>query len=282
MIDYPQWYRIPAVKFKIRTYTYRRETMFIKAKFSMKDGETTRMIKIHNVQHLDLWIKRLDIKNGKRDYNLYYSLAHYKDGIPNGSLKLAERDFGNWTQEHWKEMDSYDFLLDIDAGNHKEIEFAHHSATLIKKLFDRLEVPYHLRFSGMGFHFLIPYRFFPVNCEGLSVLHCFNPDSDYSIYNIFMKIAMKLHDGYSEMIDTGIYDSRRVAKIPYSLALFEYKSYVCFPFESDSHFDNFNLDSMKPYNIFSRISSEPEHLFNPNGNVFKLLKELGLMKDGED
>ncbi|MAH51521.1 hypothetical protein CMI37_37240 [Candidatus Pacearchaeota archaeon] len=274
MIDYPEWYRIAQVKFQIRKYTYRRETMFMKAKFSMKAGMTTRMIKIHNVQHLDIWLKQLRVLYDRRDYNLYYSLAHYKDGIPNGSLNLADRDFGNWNEEHWKSMDGYDFLLDIDAGNHKEMDFAHVSATLIKKLFDRLEVPYHLRFSGMGFHFVIPYVYF-------SELELnFKPEADNNIYEFFMKIAMELHKRYSEMIDTGIYDSRRVIKIPYSLALFPYKNYVCFPFGYDAHFNNFNLDNARPYNLFHNISDEPEHLFNPNGNVFKLLKELKLMKDG--
>ena len=277
MTEYPQWYRIPQVKFNIRTYTYRRETMFIKPKFSMKPGMTTRMIKIHNVQHLDLWLRQLRVSNNERDYNLYYSLAHYKNGIPNGSLNLAERTFGNWIDVHWKEMDAFDFLLDIDAGNHKEIDFAHYSAKQIKTLFDKLEVPYHLRFSGMGFHFVIPYRFFPVKCEGLSELHCFNPDSDYSIYNIFMKIAMELHKDYSEMIDTGIYDSRRVAKIPYSLALYPGRTYVCYPFKA-FEFETFDLEYMRPRHFINKIVNEPEPLFNPNGNIFKLLNQFKIKK----
>lgn len=269
MIDYPLWYRIPKVKFQIRKYTYLRETMFIKPSFSVKQGRTTRMLKIHNVQHLDLWLKKLEVWNGKRDYNLYYSLAHYKNGIPHGSLKLADRDFGNWSQEHWKEIDSYDFLLDIDAGNHKEMDFAHDSASQVKVLFDKLLVPYHLRFSGMGFHFVIPYNYFHNQLS-------FNPDDDSNVYKFYMSIAMRLHSVYSEMIDTLIYDSRRVTKIPYSLALFSGKSYVCFPFESDEQFKDFKLEHAKPIFLMNRISNDSEHLFNPNGNVFKLLKELGI------
>lgn len=272
MIDYPYWYRIQEIKFHIRRYTYLRETMFIKPKFSMKPGMTTRMIKIHNVQHLDLWLRQLRVSNNERNYNLYYSLAHYKDGIPNGSLNLAERDFGNWREEHWKQMDAYDFLLDIDAGNHKEMDFAHYSAKEIKKLFDNFKVPYHLRFSGMGFHFVIPYEFFT------DLFLTFNPEDKKNIYNFFMGIAMKLHTDYSEMVDTGVYDSRRVTKIPYSLALFSNKSYVCFPFSNDNEFEEFVLEYAKPGFFFNRISDNGEHLFNSNGNVFKLLKELKLVE----
>ena len=169
-------------------YTYRRETMFITPKFSTREGRTTRMIRIHNVQHLDLWLHQLKIYKNIRDYNIFYSLARYKDGIPFGKLQLAERDFGNWNDEHWKQMESYDFLLDIDAGNHKEIDFAYYSAVKVKKFFDNLEVPYHLRFSGMGFHFLIPYYYF----SGLGMDLSFDPDSDHSIYNLYNSIANKL------------------------------------------------------------------------------------------
>lgn len=282
MIDYPQWYWIPQVKFQIRKYTYRRETAFIAINQAntaiSKYSKTTRMIKIHNVQHLDLWLKNMHISDSKKNFNLYYSVARYRQGIPNGSLNLADRDFGDWKDNYWKEMDSYDFFLDIDAGNHKEMGFAHHSAKLIMELFDKFNVPYHLRFSGMGFHFIIPYLYFSTHHFG-DILS-FNPDKENNIYRFFMKIAQELYDNYSEMIDTGIYDSRRVVKIPYSIALFPHKNYVCFPFISKDEFDNFNLDYAMPYNYMQNLPDEPEHLFNPNGNVFKLLKEFKLMKDG--
>lgn len=284
MIDYPNWYKLPAVKFLIRNYTYKRETMFMKPSFSESNAKTVRMIRIHNVQHLDIWTRQLYLYNTikPRHFNLYYSLAKYKGGIPLGSLKLADRDFGNWNEECWKEIEGYDFLIDIDAGNHKEMEFAYISAKDIKKLLDECEVSYNLRFSGMGFHFLLPsiemLKPFP---EGLS----FNPSDDKNVYKFYMSIAMKLHEDYSEMIDVGIYDSRRVTKIPYSLALYEHKNYVCYPFKSDDDFNNFNLSSMTPLSKYNDISSLPNHFaeyqFNINGNIFKLLEKLR-MKDGKD
>lgn len=237
------------------------------------------MIRIHNVQGIDVWFKVLKIHEFLRGYNVYYSLAKYKEGIPYSTLELAKRDFGNWTKEHWKEMVSYDFLLDIDAGNHNEIEFAVYSAKEIKKLFDKLEVPYHLRFSGRGFHFVIPYEFFPIDADGLTELHCFNPDSDYNIYNVYNKIAVELSKRYSEMIDTTIYDSRRVTKIPYSLALYNGRNYVCVSFDEDDCLDFFKLSNMTPVNQYHDVTSVNrwgEHLFNSDGKLFKLLKELGI------
>ena len=273
MTEYPQWYRIPQVKFQIRNYTYRRETMFIKPKHSMKPGMTTRMIKIHNVQHLDIWLKSMHITSNERDYNLYYSLAHYEDGIPNGSLKLGDRDFGNWTEEHWKSMDGFDFLLDIDAGNHNEIDFAYYSAIEVKKIFDKLEVPYHLRFSGMGFHFVIPYVYFSDKSLALS----FNPEAENNIYDFYRDIALKFYDGNSEMVDTGIYDSRRVVKIPYSLALYPGRTYVCYPFKA-FEFETFDLEYMRPRHFINKIVNEPEPPFHPNRKVFKLHNEFKIKK----
>ena len=273
MIDYPEWYKIPQVKFRMLPYTYNRECMFIKQDDG-RGGRTTRMIRIHNVQGIDIWFKVLYIYKYYRGYGLYYSLAKYKDGIPLSTLKLAERDFKEWIKDHWKDMVSYDFLLDIDAGNHAEIDFAHYSALTIKMKFDELNVPYHLRFSGKGFHFIIPYEYFDTD-EIASF--SFDPDNKYNVYSVFMHIAMELHSRYSEMIDTSIYDSRRVTKIPNTLALYNGRNYVCHSFSSDEEFKNFNLKDMKPaarYNDIASVNKWKEHLFNPKGNVFKLLDEL--------
>ncbi|KKK67686.1 hypothetical protein LCGC14_2951580, partial [marine sediment metagenome] len=184
-----------------------QEVMFIKQNDGYGGG-TTRMIRIHNVQGIDVWFKVLRIHEFQREYNLYYSLAKYKDGIPYSTLELAKRDFDNWIKEHWKEMVSYDFLLDIDAGNHHDIEFAYLTANTIRRYFNSFNVPYHLRFSGRGFHFVIPYKYFNDNLAYID----FNPDADENVYKFFMHIAMKLHSLFSEMIDTSIYDSRRVVR----------------------------------------------------------------------
>ncbi len=263
---YPDWYKIPAVKFEMIKFLNNREVAFLKPSFSTTKGMSTRMLRIHNVQSLDAWNKNLHVWEGKKDYNMYHSIAKFKNGIPFSSFNLTDRDFGNWNRDCWQEIEEYDFFLDIDSGNHKELEFSCYSAKVIKQLFDNLDVPYLLRFSGMGFHFIIPYRFF--NYKN------FNPHDDDNIYNIFMDIAIKLHNKFSEMIDLNIYDYRRVVKIPYSLALYKDKSFVCLPLNSDEEFENFNLKNMMPSNWISKVRGRGEKLFNEKGNVNKLMNQL--------
>lgn len=270
MIGYPEWYKIPAVKFKIIKYTYNHETAMIKPNFVQEDFKTIRMLRIHNVQHLDLWLKFMHIWDSQKIYNIYYSLAGYEKGIPYSTLYLSERDFGDWKKNHWKEMVSYDFLLDIDGKNTSEIDFAYYSAKEIKKFFDKFGVPYNLRFSGMGFHFIIPYDYFEE--LGLS----FNPSDENRIYKFYNEIARKLNERFSVMIDTKIYDTRRVCKIPYSLALYNGRACLCRPFESDDDFNSFRLMSMLPLRYVNKVRQMTEKLFNENGNIYKLLKELDM------
>lgn len=268
MFDYPIWYQMREVKFEIIKFTQNREIVFIHCPFSRRQGRTTRMARIHNVQSLDLWLKSMQIWNDRKDYNLYYSLAKYRNGIPFGSLNLAERDFGDWNKECWKEMVAYDFFIDIDATNFKEVDFAYSSAKSIKKLFDKLEVPYNLRFSGRGFHFIIPDVYFK------DLQYNFNPYDIDNIYDLYREIAIVLNEKFSEMVDTSIYDYRRVIKIPYSLALYKDKCLVCMPFNSDEEFNNFELKNMEARKFSGYIKNRGEKLFNEKGNIFKLLKEL--------
>ena len=212
----------------------------------------------------------MGIWDDRKDYNLYYSLAKYDNGIPFGSLNLSDRDFGDWSRTNWKQIKGYDFLIDIDCQNHKEIDFAYYSAKKIKKFFDKCGTPYHLRFSGRGFHFIIDYDYF----DNLNL--SFDPKDEKNIYEFFMCIAMKLHSLFSEMIDVGIYDLRRVCKIPYSLALYDGKEYMCRPFENEDDFNSFQLRYMHPL-YYRNIRQMDDRLFNENGNIFKLLNELGVV-----
>ncbi len=268
MIAYPTWYKLPEVKFEMISFLKNREVAFIKPNFSTKKGKTIRMLRMHNVQSIDLWANRMHISNNGMDYNMYYSLAKYKNGIPFTDLTLRDRDFTKWNNDCWKEIISYDFLIDIDSGNHSEIEFAYYSTLNIKEYFDELNIPYNLRFSGMGFHFIIPHEFFDN--------HNFNPNDDKNVYYLYMAIAQYLHSKFSEMIDLNIYDYRRVTKIPYSLALYKDKCYVCLPFNSDKEFELFNLKNMNPAYFLNKIRGRSEKLFNKNGNLFKLKEDLGI------
>lgn len=264
---YYKWYEQPVIKFQLIKFLKNREFVLLS---NNKPECSTRMLRCHNVQHLDVILRDiLKIKTKEIIYNFYYSLALYKEGIPYQTPNLSERDNSEWVKTHFREMKGYDFLLDIDAGNHDEINTAYESALMIKDLFDSLNVPYGLRFSGCGFHFIIPYFYF--------YEYSFNPKDDDSIYKLYIKIADKLFKKYSELIDKSIYDSRRVCKVPYSLSVYDNEMYMCFPFSSNFEFNNFKLNNMKAVNQFPIINlyrKKDVHVFNVAGNVNNLLKKL--------
>ncbi|HUV85300.1 MAG TPA: hypothetical protein VMV86_06280 [Methanosarcinales archaeon] len=259
------WYKLPAVKFEIIKFLKNREMCIINKEVSAK---TVRMLKCHSVQHFD-FINNTMIKVEEQNtlYNYYYSLARYIRGIPDQSPNLKERDNSKWTAEHHFEMEAYDLLIDID-GEFEYMDSAFDSAKEIKAFFDKCNMPYELRFSGCGFHFIVPYELIGV---GFSL----NPKDENNVYNLYYKIARFLFDNYSEMVDFSIYDSRRITKIPYSIAIYNEGNFMCYPFISELDFNEFNLDRMRISNIDKNlIRGRGVKLFNSQGNAYDLLKNI--------
>lgn len=285
------WYKRSDVKFQLIKYTFNREFALLVPSFigDMKDSNSfgellykkysIRMLKCHNVQHLDYILNRgIRMFEKKIPFNFYYSLAKYRNGIPNQTFNLSLRDNEEWAKMHHKEMIAYDFLIDVDSGTHEDIDYAHDTARRIIDYFDKLTVPYELRFSGMGFHIVIPYAYFH------SSLLTFNPQDDNNIYQLYSRIAKMLKAKFSDMLDTGIYDSRRVCKIPYSLALYDDKVYMCSPLNDRKYFDDFFLCD---YEIKDNlpdcfgITREDRKVYNLQGNVNGLLSELWRFEENE-
>ena len=283
---YLAWYKNQSVRFEIVKSLYRREfTLF--SKHTPKSN--IRHLKAHSVKNFDfvMW-KLLHIDTKKTLFSLYYSLAQYQNGVPNAPATLSEwrssEKWKNtkilWQREHYIRMISYDFALDIDAGDHTELPYAKDSAIAIMGYFDELNVPYEVRFSGKGFHFIIPYKFF-LDIDFFS----FNPNYDNyekgTIYKLYQQIAVYLYNKFSEMVDYDIYDSRRVLKIPYSLALYptDENCYICFPFHTRAGLRGFELEQCilcedNSAVHLDMIKKRGLHLFNPDGNVEKLLEDL--------
>lgn len=271
-----EWYNTASVKFEIIKFLRNREMALLVPSW-IKDKETRirciRMLKCHSVQHYDYILnKGLRIFEKQTPYNFYYSLAKYKDGIPNQTFNLWEKKKNNlsWNEIHFNRMVAYDFLIDIDAGSHEDIYFAFDSTKLIKAYFDMLNVPYELRFSGMGFHFIIPYLYLPY--------HSMIPKADSNLYWFLCLIAKKLKAKFSEMIDVNIYDSRRVCKIPYSLGIYENGLYVCYPFATSDEFEKFRLRDYVPSNFdVDIIRGKNRKVFNDCGSIYSLCKDLGVL-----
>lgn len=234
--NYYKWYFIPKVKFNIIKYTKNRESALIS---TLNNFITLRMLKIHNVQHIDFHLKAINWYKNK--WNFYYSLAEYENGIPNQKFNLRKRDNSDWKENHWKEMVAYDFLIDIDASDHSEINHAQISALNVVERLSRHKIPFSIRFSGCGFHIVIPYSYF--KDKNYSFLH----GSDDSIYPVYKSIAGIFNNEVSEMVDTKIYDHRRLIKVPYSLALYKDDIYVCMPISIEK-LKNFNLSDYLPKN----------------------------------
>lgn len=253
-----KWYNNPAIKFEIIKSLFNRELAVINR--TNKDSKVTiRMLKCHNVQHYD-FLQKFVIKQEYNNqlFNYYYSLAKYRDGIPKQNWHLQERNNQQWTKEHFKLMVSYDFLLDID-GNFEEMDYAYDSAKSIKNFLDSKKIPYELRFSGCGFHFIIPHRFLP---QDLSMNPYYNGDN---LYKYCARIAKFFYNDFSDLVDVNIYDSRRICKIPYSLSCYpdDDKAYLCFPMHSDHQFEAFYLHFLD-YQIINPeiIKKRGTYLFN--------------------
>jgi len=271
------WYSRSDVKFEIIKSLYKREfACLIPSWVTSQDIKrtSTRMLKCHNVQHFDYLInKSLRMFERNLPYNLYYSLARYQDGIPQQTANYSIRDNSEFEQKHFEYMNGYDFLIDIDAGSHDDIMEAHFSTEKIVEFFNKNNIPFELRFSGKGFHIVIPYKYFDacfLEKQRLGELS-FNPKQEFNIYSVYSRIAKALQKKFSEMIDLKIYDSRRVCKIPFSLALYENEIYVCYPFETLEGFFSFDLQ----YFIlghFSLYVRQNRKVFNKEGSVSPLLE----------
>jgi len=274
------WYKTPAVKFELIKSLYNREfALLVPRMYDKLSYRSVRTLKVHSVQHLDFNLKATDMFKFNTPYNFYYSLAKFKNGIPNQTLNFQERNNDDWKENYYKEMVSYDWLIDIDAGDFDDLKFAYHSARNVKGLFDKLNVPYELRYSGMGFHFIVPYKFLPKNLT-------FNPHSEeLTIYKFLKNLTKCIADDYSDLIDLNVFDSRRVCKLPYSLAIYENDAFVCHPFLSDEEFKNFkvkgvvmygSLYKLRPENYKYQVQNRGTRLFNSDGNISKLLMRYKL------
>jgi len=95
-----------------------------------------------------------------------------------------------------------------------------------------LGCPHIIKFSGKGFHIIVPHINFDVqdldNCQ------------DENTYTMFSRIAHKLKKLCS-YVDTSIYDPRRLSKMPHSLALYKDHAYVSDWIYSEDELINFSL-----------------------------------------
>jgi len=256
-----KYYRRTDVRFEIVKQLYRREFAVLKPSYMDQSKKNMRMLRCHNLNHFDYIMQYLKFFSTDNFYNFYKSLATYYNGIPIQKLNYTERGNGDWKQTHFKEMGSYDLMIDIDAGDHNDIQHAQYSAQIITEFYNKLNVPYYLIFSGKGFHIITPGNYFN---KSKNII-----ESD-NIYFLYSAIARYLYNNFSELVDTGIYDPRRLCKLAYSLAIYDDSVYVAYPLNYYVELDDFRL---KEYNLngFDKpVTKRGMMLFNEKGNVKQL------------
>ncbi len=245
------WYSINSVKFKIIKYLYNREFAFIFPKGSPKGNMIkVRNRRVHTIQTLDFVMSYFKFKRE----NLYYSVASYRNGLPYNNYKSEKADQiiqNNWKMDHYHNIISYDFVVDIDCKNHVDLDFALESAKLVKRYLNVKGYKTEVRFSGRGFHVIVNYDHF-------SEYPFENILNQISIFQAYKQIAKELYDNCSSMIDTKIYDTRRLIKIPYSLVFYEDCEYVCLPL-TDDMLENWKLEDMKVENILKSKIITSQH-----------------------
>ena len=207
---------------KILPYLNNRELALIVSKgYGEQSKRSTRNIRIDSVKDFKWWVLRWSGMNDKETfYNFYHSMAKYRFGIPHFPSRWQERkpQTQKWIIEHIKSMMSYDCLIDIDSPSHTYMKMAKEDAISIREWLDRNEYTYEIRFSGCGFHFIIPSAHFNMQ---------FDPYADTNCYKQMIKMLMDLYNNITQFVDTSVIDSRRVCKIPNTLAIYNNKVYKC-------------------------------------------------------
>ncbi len=273
-----------SIQYKFIPYLMNREFSMLTPNFYKKrdiEPINFRNMRVHNCQGFQYVIfKWFPIDRREAVFNLYYSIATFKDGLPMTSHNLKERKqhLDKWNKECYKEIIAYDLFIDIDMDTSEDIELARYTLTAVKTVLDAYNMPYQMRFSGNGFHIIVPYRVFKDLGYG------FDPIDDNSIYKFFSDILFSLNDKYSEMIDTGISDHRRLCKLPYSLALYEDDIMLCRPLNTISEYRDFKIQNYKYENNQEKnLRNVIDIIWNDGKvpNVKGFLKEIGYKKRGK-
>lgn len=266
------YYKDYNVMYALIKSTYNREFAMLVPSWrdNIEFKFNTRNLRCHNFQGLKYVMDGLFLKKDQKYYNLYYSLAQYKEGVPFSSIKdLATRETTQWNINHWKSMIKYDFVIDIDAGDYEDMKWATMSMQEIHTFLDLCNCPHEVIFSGKGFHIIIDYDYFQY--AGLS----FDPKSPISVYKYFQKLAKHFNERFTEMIDLNIYDSRRVLKLPYSLAIYEDNVQVCRPLLNNNDVMSFDYDPDNKH--IEPLKQRGRNVFNVDGNVSNMLRKMEMM-----
>jgi len=219
MEQYKTHYLKPEVQQEICSFCLMREAAVIAPGWMHEEGafqNGQRNLRIHE-PYMVKKIHNFKLDKSETPVQWYYSLATYSNGLPFKNFLIPTQQKTFWIINHWKSMVAYDFCMDIDAPSFEYKDLALKDAQKIAKDLLSFMRRVEIRDSGKGFHIIVAYEDLPKHLQQCS----FNPYHENNIYTEFKKIALRYYETHSEMIDTSIYDSRRVVKTPGSLAIYE-------------------------------------------------------------
>ncbi len=123
----------------------------------------------------------------------------------------------------------------IELSPKQNLEKSHKIATAIKKIYDKLRLPYYIVFSGKkGFHIRLDWNDFPSYFKVVEKGVWMQQQK-----TIAQKIAKETDTTYGEDLDA-IYDLRRVIRVPYSIH--PITENVVLPLDDEQFKDFSNLD----------------------------------------
>jgi len=266
MISRDTWYRNPEVLYNIIVQARDREIVFLS-----KDDD---VMPVRNVManYMGFLCKNFDAFNFySRSYNLYYSLARYKQlQLFNFNMKVRKEQRLAWNESAISNTASFDFGLDFDSDGIDDVMSAHRDCKKVKELLDDYGVPYSLKFSGQkGFHLTIPFSELPIRTITADV------GDDDSLFSWLKGVATLLDLKLGlPTLDLGIFDPRRIWKCDYSWVC--ETGLIALPL-SDEQFDNFCLSMVEPLNVLKGgIRNRGDLLRKGRVGSLKLLVEDGL------
>lgn len=267
-----------AVQFKQIEFLQNREfACLIPSDFSntYMYGRNVRFLRCHSVQHIEFILNDLLTAGSQGTiYNLYYSLGSYKNGMyPISWTDMKKRKLltDRWTKTHYLEMVSYDWLIDFDVKKPTDNNKAYADADKLHKFLNDIKIPHEIRFSGRGFHIIIPYYILePLKAS-------FEPLGDRNIYDFLSDMTKILYKKFSKLIDYDIFDSRRLCKLPFSAVHYETHEAVCVPISSEKDWQNFDYKKCTMDNM-DYILSCKRFIFNDKSDkdIYTLLEALNL------
>lgn len=248
-----------------------RETAFL----SKSGGASFRNIKAHKV---DFLLKNFEaLRFFDKEMNIYHSVA-YLENMPMFSFAppLRKKQGMEFNKNFDSYVRGYDFVVDIDyKGDFKK---TYDEAKEVIILFEELKLPYYIKFSGNGFHIVIPHKFIPLS-NNSGILDTFS-DTGTRMKELLDSSLMDadVYDSNGELLRTGIYDKRRVIKASYSLDVTTGR--LCIPITL-SEFNNFNYGLVNPEKFLSNNIMNRGLLINNENSGKNFVDLINYFKDGE-